>query len=99
MNPQLSIPEDAIHQFCRTHSVRELAIFGSALREDFGPESDVDVLIDIAPEARIGLFKLQKMRDELTRIFGRPVDLLTRDGLNRHITDEILRNAEVIHAE
>jgi len=79
--------------------VRELSVFGSAVREDFGADSDVDVLIDIAPEARVGLIALQRMRDELARIFGRPVDLLTKNGINRHIRDDILRDAQVIHAE
>jgi hypothetical protein len=79
--------------------VRELSIFGSAVRGDFRADSDIDVLIDIAPEARVGLIALQRMRDELARIFGRPVDLLTKNGINRHIRDAILRDAQVIHAE
>jgi hypothetical protein len=99
MNPQLVLPQTAIRDFCRAHAVRELAVFGSALRDDFTPDSDIDVLIDLAPGARIGLVALQRMRDELTGILGRPVDLLTRNGLNRHIRDDILRNIEVIHAE
>ena len=61
MNPQLSIPQADLRAFCRAHAVRELAIFGSAVRGDFGPDSDVDVLIDLAPEARIGLIALQRM--------------------------------------
>ena len=99
MNPQLSIPQADLRAFCRAHAVRELSIFGSAVRGDFGPDSDVDVLIDLAPEARIGLIALQRMRDELARIFGRPVDLLTNIGINHNIRDEILRDAQVIHAE
>jgi uncharacterized protein len=99
MNPQLPIPHAAIRAFCRAHAVRELALFGSAVREDFRADSDVDVLIDLAPGARVGLVGLQRMRDELSRIFGRPVDLLTRNGLNRHIQSEILRHAKVIHEE
>lgn len=99
MNPQVILPRAAIRDFCRAHAVRELAVFGSAVRGDFSRDSDVDVLIDLAPDARVGLVALQRMRDELAGIFGRPVDLLTRDGLNRHIRDEILRDAEVIHAE
>ncbi len=99
MNPQVTIPHAAIRDFCRTHAVRELAVFGSAVRDDFRSDSDIDVLIDLAPDARIGLVALQKMRDELSRIFGHPVDLLTRNGLNRHIRDQILRDAEIIHAE
>ncbi len=99
MNSQLSIPQADLQAFCRAHAVRELSIFGSAVRGDFGPDSDIDVLIDIAPEARVGLVALQRMRDELTRIFGRPVDLLTKNGINHHIRDAILRDSRVIHAE
>jgi predicted nucleotidyltransferase len=99
MNLQLHILQPDLREFCRSHAVREVAVFGSAVRGDFGPGSDVDVLIDFAPEARVGLIALQRMRDELTRIFGRPVDLLTKNGINRHIRDDILRSAQVIHAE
>ena len=99
MNPQISISQTDIQAFCRAHAVRELSIFGSAVREDFGANSDVDVLIDLAPGARVGLISLQRMRDELQRIFGRPVDLLTKNGINRHIRDDILREAQILHAE
>lgn len=99
MKPQVTIPHAAIRDFCRAHAVRELAVFGSAARDDFSPDSDIDVLIDLAPDARVGLVTLQRMRDELAGIFGRPVDLLTRNGLNRHICDQIRLDAEIIHAE
>lgn len=99
MTSQLRIPLAELQAFCRVHAVRELSVFGSALRGDFGADSDVDVLIDIEPHARIGLIALQKMRDELAQIFGRPVDLLTKNGINRHIRDDILRSARVIYAE
>ena len=99
MNPQVAIRHAAIRDFCRIHAVRELAIFGSAVRDDFSPESDIDVLIDLAPDARVGLVTLQRMRDELAGIFGRPVDLLARSGLNRHVRDQILLDAEIIHAK
>ncbi len=99
MNPQVTIRREEIQAFCRAHSVRELAVFGSAVRPDFNDASDIDVLIDLDPNTRIGLIALQKMRDELSRIFGRPVDLLTRNGLNRHIRVQILDSAEIIHAE
>lgn len=78
MNPQVNTPHAAIRDFCRAHAVRELAVFGSAVRDVFNPDSDIDVLIDLTPDARVGLVALQKMRDELAGIFGRPVDLLTR---------------------
>lgn len=99
MSIRIPIPQPEIREFCRTHGVRELALFGSALRDDFSADSDVDVLIDPAPEARIGLVTLQRMRDELAAIFGRPVDLLTRAGLNPNIREDVLREALVIHAE
>jgi hypothetical protein len=99
MNPQVTIPSEAIRDFCRTHAVRELAVFGSAVRPDFGQDSDIDILIDLDPKKRIGLIALQQMRDELASLFGRPVDLLTRGGLNRHIRDQVLRTAEIIYAE
>lgn len=99
MQPRLSLPLAAIRDFCRAHAVRELAVFGSILRDDFDGNSDVDVLIDLAPDARVGLVGLQRMRDELAKLIGRPVDLLTRSSLNRHIRDEVLREAQVIHAE
>lgn len=99
MQPRLSLPLAAIRDFCRAHAVRELAVFGSILRDDFNENSDVDVLIDLAPDARIGLIGLQCMSDELAKLIGRPVDLLTRGSLNRHIRDEVLREAQVIHAE
>jgi predicted nucleotidyltransferase len=99
MNPQVTLPRAAISDFCRTHAIRELAIFGSAVGNNFTAESDIDVLIDLDSDARVGLVAMQRMRDELSRIIGRPVDLLTRNGLNRHIREEVLRNAEVIHAE
>jgi predicted nucleotidyltransferase len=99
MPTRLLLPQDAIRDFCRAHAVRELAVFGSAVRDDFRSDSDVDVLIDLAPDARVGLIGLQRMRDELSALIGRPVDLLTRSSLNRHIRDEVLREARIIHAE
>jgi predicted nucleotidyltransferase len=99
MNPQVSVSRAAIREFCRAHAVRELAVFGSAVRDDFSCNSDVDVLIDLAPGARVGLVTLQRMRDELANIFGHPVDLLTRNGLNPNIRDQVLRDAQVIHSE
>jgi hypothetical protein len=70
MNPQVTIPRKEIEAFCRAHSVRSLAIFGSAVRPDFNEDRDIDVLIDLDPNTRIGLIALQKMRDELAGIFG-----------------------------
>jgi uncharacterized protein len=77
----LPIPFARIESFCRHWRVQELDVFGSVVREDFGPESDVDVLIAFAPDARPSLFDLVTMQDELEAIFGRPVDLLEREAV------------------
>ena len=74
----LHIPDDALAAFCARWKVAELALFGSALRDDFGPESDVDLLVTFAPDARWSLFDHVRMQDELEVLFGREVDLLTR---------------------
>jgi predicted nucleotidyltransferase len=97
--PQLLLPKLELTAFCQSHAVRELALFGSAVRDDFRDDSDVDVLIDLRPGARLGLVGFQQMRDELSRLFGRKVDLVTRAGLNRHIRDQVLQEARIIYAE
>lgn len=99
MNPKLRLPNETIASFCRAHAVREMALFGSSVREDFRDDSDVDVLIDLRDDARIGFVAMQRMQDELAAIFGRRVDLVTRNGLNRHIRDDVFKQAEVIYAE
>ena len=83
MTPRLPIPERAISDFCRKWQITEFALFGSVLRDDFGPESDVDVLVSFAPGARHSLFDLVHMEDELRAIFGRHVDLVTRRAVER----------------
>ena len=99
MSLRLPVPHEALRRFCRTYRVREVAVFGSALRDDFHDGSDVDILVDLEPDARVGLITLQRMRDELAAMWGRPVDLLTREGLNPHIRDAVLQEAEIVHAE
>lgn len=83
MTPRVPVPTEAIAAFCRRWQVTEFALFGSVLREDFGPDSDVDVLVAFAPEAQHSLFDLVHMEDELREIFGRPVDLVTRRAVER----------------
>ncbi len=83
MTPRLPIPEAAIADFCRKWQVTEFALFGSVLRDDFGPDSDVDVLVSFAPDVRYSLFDLVHMQDELRDLFGRDVDLVTRRAVER----------------
>ena len=72
-----------IEELCRRWKIVELAVFGSLLRDDFGPESDIDLLIDFSPEARIGLFDLSRLQQELEDLLERRVDVVTRSGIER----------------
>lgn len=83
MNASVRLPIDAqrLREFCRKWSITELAVFGSVLRDDFGPESDVDFLATFSPESRSSLMRRQEMQDELAKIVGRRVDLVSRRGI------------------
>src|SRR6266508_3642081 len=77
----IPIPYDVIAEFCRKWKITELALFGSVLRDDFRPDSDVDVLVRFSADNHWTLFDLLHMEEELARIFGRPVDLVDRDAV------------------
>src|SRR5687767_174658 len=100
-NVKIKIPKAKIAEFCRRWNVSEFAIFGSALRDDFRVDSDVDILVSFAPQARISLFDMVRMQDELKAIFGREVDLISKRGLensrNYLRRKAILESAQVIH--
>ena len=96
---RLPIPRKKISEFCRRWKVVEFSLFGSILREDFRPESDVDVLVTFAPEAQVSLFDLVQMQIELESLFGRPVDVVEKDALrNPFRKREILSTAQVVYA-
>lgn len=96
---RITIPQAKIKEFCQRWNVAEFAVFGSALREDFGPESDVDVLVTFSPGASIGLFDMAQMQLELQKLFGRPVDLVEKASLrNPYRRREILKTARVVYA-
>ena len=100
MNPQLAIPKDRLAEFCRTHGIRRLAVFGSALRDDFGPDSDIDVLVEFEPERIPGLLGIAGMEMKLSDLFGgRKVDLRTPEDLSRYFRQEVLDTAEVQYAQ
>ena len=90
----IRIPRERIAEFCRRHRIRRLALFGSVLRGDFGPHSDIDVLVEFEPGARTGL-RFFAMQDELSQILGRRVDLHTPASLSKYFRDEVLSHAEV----
>jgi uncharacterized protein len=89
---------DRVAEFCRHHQITELALFGSALREEFGPESDIDLLVTFDSSARISLFDLVDMADELTGLHGRRVDLVPKEGLKARIRDSVINSATAIYA-
>ncbi|RJR14747.1 MAG: nucleotidyltransferase [Nitrospiraceae bacterium] len=99
---QIDLPKEKIAEFCRKWKVKEFAVFGSVLRIDFRPDSDIDIIVDFEPNARISLFDLVSMTDELRMIFRRNVDLLTRGGVEQSRNyirrKEILSSMQVIHA-
>ena len=101
MNAHIDIPSDEIAAFCRRWQITELALFGSVLRDDFGPDSDVDVLVSFGESARHTLFDLDDMEHDLKEIFGRKVDLVSRRGVeaspNHLRRNSILKSAQVIY--
>jgi len=95
---KIKLPMDEIAAFCRRHHIRQLALFGSVLREDFGPDSDLDILVEFEPEAQVGFMALSGMQLELSELLQRPVDLVLRQGLKPKIRDAVLSSAQVIYA-
>lgn len=95
----IEIPEDKVAEFCRRHGIRRLSLFGSILSDEFGPESDVDVLVEFEPESIPGLFGFVGMQYELADLFEREVDLNTAGFINRRFRDEVLSSAEVVYAD
>jgi len=91
----ISLDKDKIAEFCRKHHIRRLALFGSVLRDDFGPESDVDVLVEFETGARVGMIGLAGMEIELSEVVGRKVDLNTPGFLSEYYRQRVLEEAEV----
>jgi len=95
---QIKVDHTRIAEFCRANHIRKLAFFGSVLREDFGPDSDVDVLVEIEPGHAVGLIRMGGMQVELSRILGREVDLRTPADLSRYFRERVVREAEIAYA-
>ena len=102
MATRIPIPQGEIAALCRRWKIIELALFGSVLRDDFGPDSDVDVLVRFDPRARHTLLDIVQIQDELSSVFGRGTDLIERAAVEKspnHIRREaILQSAETIYA-
>lgn len=99
---KLEVPDDKITEFCRKWRISEMSLFGSVLREDFSPDSDIDVLVLFDESSHCSLFDLVRMENELKEIFGREVDVVSRRGIeasrNSLRRDAILNSAQVIYA-
>ncbi len=92
----IDIPREEIAAFCRRHRIRRLALFGSILRDDFTPDSDIDVLVEFEPGATPG-WDFFGMQDELSAILGRKVDMNTRGFLSKYFRDEVMREARELY--
>ena len=92
----IEIPSAELTLLCERWSIRRLALFGSVLRDDFRPDSDLDVLVEFLPDARIG-WEFVTLADELSEMFGRDVDLNTPDMLSRYFRDRVMTSMKVLY--
>ena len=100
MKGRIDSARQQIAGFCRRHGIRRLAVFGSVLREDFGPDSDIDVLVEFEAGRVPGFFGLVELEEELSRLLGgAKVDLRTPQDLSRYFRDEVMARAEVQYAK
>lgn len=98
MSPRLPLSRAQLADFCRANHIQRLSIFGSALREDFRPDSDLDLLVEFEPGHRIGLIGIAGLEQELSVLVGRTVDLRTPQDLSPLFRDEVIRTAVVQYA-
>ena len=87
-----------LYDICNEFEVKELALFGSALTERFAPESDLDLLVEFKPKARVGLFRFLGLQNRLAELFHRKVDLVPKNTLKPFLRERVLKQAEIIYA-
>lgn len=97
MVTRIAIPDEQIADFCARHHIRRLALFGSVLRDDFNPDSDVDVVVEFEPGHTPDFFRFVDMQDELSELLGRKVDLNTPAFLSRYFRQQVLDSAQVLY--
>ncbi len=96
--PRIPVPREPLAALCLRHHIRKLSFFGSVLRDDFGPASDIDILVEFDPEFPVG-FRIFDVEQELSQLFdGRRVDIVNPKYLNRHLRDRVLADALVQYA-
>jgi uncharacterized protein len=93
----VTIDDDALRALCDRHGIRQLALYGSALRDELHADSDIDLLVDFRPDRLPGLLGIAAIELELAELLGREVDLRTRSDLSRYFRDEVVRTARVLH--
>jgi hypothetical protein len=98
MAAHLNLDANKLADFCRRHKIRRLSLFGSVLRDDFRPDSDVDFLVEFEPDAHVSLLDMSRMERELAELVGREVDFRTPLELSHHFRDRVLAEAEVQYA-
>jgi predicted nucleotidyltransferase len=94
---EIPVSQKQLDAFCQRHHIRQLALFGSYLRDDFGPESDIDVLVEFESDAQIGFLALARIQRELSELLGRKVDIVPVTGLKSSIRDDVLKESEVVY--
>ena len=94
---RITVSPEAISDFCRRHHIRRLSLFGSVLRDDFRPESDVDVLVEFEPAHVPGYIRMAAMESELSVLLGRKVDLLTPNSISHYFREKVLLEAYLLH--
>ena len=98
MSIRIDVPREELALFCQRNRIRRLAFFGSVLRDDFGPDSDVDVLVQFEEGETPSLFAIVPLEDELTEMLGRKADLRTPEDLGRYFRDKVVSSAQVVYA-
>lgn len=94
---RINFTEEQIKTFCKKNHIKKFALFGSVLRDDFRPDSDIDILVDVEPEAKIDLIDMAMMELELSELLNRKVDLRTPQDLSKYFRDKVVSEAEVLY--
>ena len=94
----VQVDERKLADLCRTYGVRELSLFGSAVRGEMRPGSDIDLMVEFDPAARIGLLKFESLSEDLEALLGHKIDLVTKRGLKSWIRPQVLKEARIVYA-
>ncbi|MCC6801929.1 MAG: nucleotidyltransferase family protein [Anaerolineae bacterium] len=97
INQRIALPLEAIAEFCQRHHIRRLSLFGSVLRDDFRPDSDIDVLVEFEADAKVSLLDMGGMQVELTELLGREVDFKTEGFISDRILRRVMDSAVAIY--